>query len=571
VSELLQAEVEEEMADAKTFESFEPKKETIARMLSETRPIEVPEYQRDYSWKAEHVAAFWKDIEGFATTYSTEKALAGREYFLGSAVTVESGTSILLLDGQQRLATATIMLAAFRDAVESHHKNSSTWAQETFIITENPVKGTTFPHLKLNLQDRSFFFEAIQKFPREEVEPTMKSHQRILDAYDFLRANFGALWENIKPEKDATARAGHIITVLLEHVRVINVSTSNADHAADVFETLNDRGIGLSGTDLLRSHLLVHAEEGKRQAVNEHWERAFQTCGVNEEAERLIRVSWTSEHGDVKSTKLPKLIREQVKEGKLDILEYSKRLDEDASRYMQLVEGDFDDEDLKKYYMEAKYFKLNAAYPMLVAVLRACPTEFETALRAAVSLIVRQNVVAGQVTGKLESAFFAAAKQTHQDKKFANALGILRAASPDAKVFRSSFLRLEFNSYGHSTAKALLSGIERQFVGTGEKFIASARKVHVEHIYPQTPKIGDKWSDHNHWVNRIGNLTLLSSKLNTALKNELIAAKASEYLKSDFKLTSSLSTAKAWSQKDVEKRQEVLCDLAAKEWPEILA
>src|SRR6266576_3543848 len=90
--------------------TFQPDKRTLGQILSNTSPpIRVPDYQRDYSWDKDQIEEFWNDLIEFSGT--SLEGLVGREYFLGASVLVNNGTFHLLLDGQQRLATATILLA----------------------------------------------------------------------------------------------------------------------------------------------------------------------------------------------------------------------------------------------------------------------------------------------------------------------------------------------------------------------------------------------------------------------------------------------------------------------------
>src|SRR6266853_3744017 len=104
---------------AKTLDT---EKFTIGSLLGryERRRVVLPEFQRSYSWEKAQVATFWDDLllfeKGFAKSPSTAS------YFLGAIVLIEREDNVLLLDGQQRLATATIVLAALRDTARALDK-----------------------------------------------------------------------------------------------------------------------------------------------------------------------------------------------------------------------------------------------------------------------------------------------------------------------------------------------------------------------------------------------------------------------------------------------------------------
>ena len=104
--------------------TFEPYKKTLGQLLSSTNPpLRVPEYQRDYSWEKEHISEFWADLTAFAGNDSKMKP--ADQYFLGATVLVDNGSFHLVLDGQQPLATATILLAALRDKMDQFNKNAA--------------------------------------------------------------------------------------------------------------------------------------------------------------------------------------------------------------------------------------------------------------------------------------------------------------------------------------------------------------------------------------------------------------------------------------------------------------
>lgn len=102
-------------------DSFESKSKSIGELLgvyTRTR-LEVPTFQRGYSWGKKHVEAFWSDISQF----QSESSVSGgpRKYFLGPIVTLQEENSdvVQLLDGQQRMATTTILLSVLRDVAKT--------------------------------------------------------------------------------------------------------------------------------------------------------------------------------------------------------------------------------------------------------------------------------------------------------------------------------------------------------------------------------------------------------------------------------------------------------------------
>ena len=95
---------------------------------------------------------------------------------------------------------------------------------------------------------------------------------------------------------------------LCEHMVLVTVVSNNAKSAASIFATLNDRGIGLSTVDLIRSYVLQHAPKGHVEEILGCWDDTFNWCGPGQKAEALIRMSWVAQHGDVKTRTLYKTV-----------------------------------------------------------------------------------------------------------------------------------------------------------------------------------------------------------------------------------------------------------------------
>ena len=107
--------------DASLSRPFDPQARSFGALLgqyNETRQIVVPEFQRGYSWEKEHVSEFWSDISEFHQE-KTKTTTASKKYFAGPIVVLPENDSLLLLDGQQRLATATILFSVIRDIARS--------------------------------------------------------------------------------------------------------------------------------------------------------------------------------------------------------------------------------------------------------------------------------------------------------------------------------------------------------------------------------------------------------------------------------------------------------------------
>ena len=554
------------------IDTFQPEKRTLGQILSSTSPpIRVPDYQRDYSWEAEQVGEFWSDLIAFGGNPGT--SLIGREYFLGAAVLVNNGTYHLLLDGQQRLATATILLAALRDKINEYKSDAAKQIQDQYITYQDHLTGARVFKIELNIFDRAFFRDFIQSSPRVAgTSPTKKSHHLIKKAYEYFSERVKEGWDAAGGGKKGFDWAAHITETLRQHVALVTVVSNNDKSAASIFGTLNDRGIGLSTVDLVRSYVLQRAPETHREEIIQCWDAIFNSAGNNLAVETLIRMSWVAQHGDVKTRALYKVITDTL--DTVDApLTYARRLRDDAILYRQFREGDSEDSEHQENLIALRVLKFNASYPLLFAAHRKLTSdETRNLTKALVALAIRHNIVCDLDRARLETTVYATAKCVSDGDGYEAALARLRALSPAADQFRSSFAKLGFKVPEHGIARYMLRSIDATVATTAEVTVAGADRVHVEHIYPQSPPAGSKWSDHDKYVTRLGNLTLLDKRLNEGIKNaDFPTKKEKAYKDSRLEITKALLEYDAWSPESVTKRQDRLCEQAEGIWQANLA
>ena len=254
-------------------------------------------------------------------------------------------------------------------------------------------------------------------------------------------------------------------------------------------------------------------------------------------------------------------------------LDYSQSLSADALFYRQFRDGDTDDEELEEYWKAFRTLNFNAGFTVLLAAKRKLTAEFQKSItQALVALVVRHNIVCNLDRAKLESAAYSVAKKISDGAEFEVALALLRESSPTADQFHSSFATLAFSKAEHGIARFMLRNIEARTSATGEVIVNGPEHVHIEHIYPQTPAEGARWEQHDRYIGRIGNLTLLARRLNEQVKNaEFGVKKEKAYQNSKLALTEALLKYEIWSSSSVDAHQSELCTVAEEIWPAKLA
>ena len=228
-----------------------------------------------------------------------------------------------------------------------------------------------------------------------------------------------------------------------------------------------------------------------------------------------------SHRGDVKSRKLYREIKSKILEEEINSLTFSLDLAENAPLYRDIVRARDDDPDLERLLAGIRALGAKALYPVVLSGYAAVGEEGETPedratqkkdlqmlLQSLIALFVRYNVIAGRETTVMETTVYEVAAQLRVDNDFEAAIARLAALAPPIDEFEDMFTRASISRI--ATARYLLREIEHAKRVTGEVAVEAPDKVHVEHIYPQTPSSA-KWPNHTQMINRIGNLTLLSS------------------------------------------------------------
>ena len=210
--------------------------------------LAVPFYQRSYAWEDKHVLDLFSDV--ISTIEKGES-----EYFLGTIVTTKNDTPRPeVVDGQQRLATVTILLAAIRDYFTNNNDNArASNVTLRYLYTQNLTTLDTIPKLRLNDADNDFFLKRIltpPDSPERAIEPSKESHKKISRAATLAKEFI----ERTALAPNPTARLASIVDdFLTDSLKVIWVSVPDDANAFTIFETLNDRGLALAISDLLKN------------------------------------------------------------------------------------------------------------------------------------------------------------------------------------------------------------------------------------------------------------------------------------------------------------------------------
>ncbi|MFC8227084.1 DUF262 domain-containing protein [Streptomyces sp. NPDC057287] len=571
-------------------------RQTLGQLIGANNPVvHVPDdSQRQYAWTKKEVDVFWSDIEKFKEARENGNE-SSSEYFIGPVVTItaDSIQARSLLDGQQRLTTSTILIAAIRDALwgmkSAEGISSANNIQRDYIARKSGRKDPMEYFLVLSLFDRDFFRDHIQDWseitgacPRIE-SPSRPSHRLIVDAYAYFRSKISNCLEMYE---DAEARLDYLDSLrecLINGLVFVEIQTPSSSDANEVFETINSRGKDLSTVDLVRNFLMEKSRSThEKDRVNDAWRSLLDGFERREEIEKFLRHFWVSKNGDVKSHSLYSIIRKQLSEHfdkrpqLYGVGAFSAELEGAAGRYAELITSNTGDLDFDASLAEVRAMSADALYPLLLSASGVVAySELQPLLNASISYYVRWTVVGRRESTLLEENLFSAAKEIARGASIDEVVRKILGWIPDDETFLADFREASIPK--QSQSRYLLSKIEQHLRladEVHEEVVLGDGKVFVEYVYPQKPTDGTRLDDHDSWVSRLGNLTLLTGKKNASIAALQFPDKAHLYYDSALLVSSGTGLEELWNTQEkkwqtagIEARQRRLAKIAVDVWP----
>jgi uncharacterized protein with ParB-like and HNH nuclease domain len=240
----------------------------------ETYALAVPSNQRSYSWKEEQIDDLLVDV---GTAIETGE----KEYFLGSIVLTKPDEGRpCVVDGQQRLASVSMIFAAIRDYLLGIAENEVANAiAAQFLHTTDKWKRTEEPKLQLSSQDTLFFQNHVLAKPGSGERQNATVNKLSPDSHKRIAAAFKKIQGHVK---DITSKTHDSMGLLQkwEHylqtsAKVLVLSVEDESNAFQIFETLNDRGLDLATSDLLKNYLFGKAGKDRLESIKHHWSTAL--------------------------------------------------------------------------------------------------------------------------------------------------------------------------------------------------------------------------------------------------------------------------------------------------------
>ncbi|GAA6885337.1 DUF262 and DUF1524 domain-containing protein [Helicobacter pylori] len=521
----------------------------------------IPIYQRLYSWKKEQCEQLWDDIIKIG---GNDKA---NGHFIGSILYVLDGNTpsspLLIIDGQQRLTTITLLFIALRNHLSDEVKRKEI---ESYLINSNKDGDKKF-RLILSESDKDTLLSLIDKNKRKPSEPSVK----IVENFELFKK-----WISENTDKLETIFKG------LEKLMIVWIALEKGkDDPQLIFESMNSKGIELVQTDLIRNYIVMETEVGKQEDFyNQYWRAMEEDFKQNETLfNKFVRHYLT-----IKTGKIPKEKRVyeafkgyQQKEG-IEIEDLLKDLQKYCGYFCQITFKKEADKDLNKALSFLVDLEMDVVYPLLLELYSdysdrvLSEDDFKHSIDLIESYICRR-AVCGLGTNSLNKVFPSFTKHIQKDEYFKSLkahFGSLteKQRFPNNDEFKDRFITIDFYRF-----KKNIYFFERL-----EKFDTKepvdTQKCNIEHIIPQTltPEwqrdLGENFKAiHEKYLHTIGNLTLTG--YNYEYSNKPFQEKRdmeNGFKQSSLKLNQSLKDLESFGEKEIEKRASDLADWALKIW-----
>lgn len=547
----------------------------LLEFLKGPKQFVIPIYQRTYSWNLKQCEQLWKDV----LRAGEDPDIKG--HFIGSVVYIEKGLyqisavpQLLVIDGQQRLTTLTLLIDAYGDVVRTRTPDGETKQRKLYnYYLLNPEEDDELRHkLVLTQSDRDTLIHLL-----EDREPPQESSRRVVENHNYF------LEQLSKKDVDLDAVFQGISKLIIVDMAL----DRDHDNPQLIFESLNSTGLRLSQADLVRNYVLMGLEPKHQEALyNKYWynmERGFGKSGEAQMFDRFMRDFLTIKTGVIPNLgavyEAFKTYAQSGKAGTIDDL--AADIYRYATSYIRMVAQGDPDLELREIFSDITALKVDVAYPLLLLVY----DDYEQNLLTKKELIellklvesyVFRRAICGLPTHSLSKTFAG----LYKDIKAEAYVESLKAAFgmrndyrrfPDDAEFERELVIKEI--YRFRSRNYFLRKLEN----LGRKEKVNVEDYTIEHILPQNAnlserwrlQLGENWKDiQNRYLHTLGNLTLTG--YNPELSDRPFAEKRDMpggFADSPLRLNAGLRSLEQWNEEEITKRANSLATIALQVWP----
>ncbi len=552
---------------------MDARKGNIFEILNGNKQFLIPVYQRYYSWDIEQCRRLWNDIVDMQ-----KRNKAG--HFVGSIVNIAEQAmptgvqKYMIIDGQQRMTTLTLLLLALRDYAIQHPEDTTInyrRIDNMLLKNEYEVGGERYK-LLLTETDRDILIRLVESKP---IPDGTKS--RLIDNYKFFSGKIAD--RDLQPAE---------IYESIGKLQIVNITLDRTmDDAQAIFESLNSTGKELSESDLIRNYVLMGLEPSEQTYVYEHLWRPMEQLFVYETQDSVMD-SFFRHYLTMKLTRIPKQGRvyEEFKLYHLNcefgtIRELCQDLLNYAKFYTDIVFKRSNNAELKRLYEDIVDLRMEVSYPFLLKVHNDCAegtiTEdnLKKILRLCISYVLRRSIC--DIPTNSMNKTFATLRNSIRPDDYMNSVKAFFVLQdtykefPDNDKFMAAFMSRDI--YTMRARNYILSRLEN----FGNKAPIIIENYTIEHIMPQNTSLSPEWQHdlgvnwkeiQKTYIHTIGNLTLTA--YNSEMSDRPFMDKMNMpggFKESALRLNAYLVKLTEWNEDHIKERAQQLAAKAVQIWP----
>lgn len=548
----------------------------LLKFLRSSPQLTIPIYQRTYSWTLANCEQLWNDILRVGGLREVNA------HFIGSIVYVEADlqtvgnpAALLIIDGQQRVTTATILLEALARAIGDEEPEDGFTARKirNYYLLDPEETGERRHKLILTQTDKTTLLALTAQQPIPDAVSI-----RVMENFEFFSGRIAAL------SKDALATLCRGLAKLM----IVEVALQRGqDNPQLIFESMNSTGLALSQADLIRNFVLMGQKPNEQTRLYQtYWRPMEERFG--QEAYQWAFDGFMRHYLTLKTRRIPN-ISDVYREFKIYLAGQQSAGVEavladvyaHAGHYAAMALSQEKDSALASAFSDLRELKVDVAYPLLLELYHDYINHklSKADLLACVRLIetyVLRRAVCGVPTNVLNKTFAAFAQNLDKDRyfdavqaRFATLSG--RARFPDDAEFQHSLCR------NHLYSLRPLKFILKRFENHGRKEPVSIEGLTVEHILPQNKELKPEWvadlgpdwqAIQDKWLHTLGNLTLTG--YNSEYSDHPFPVKRDlkgGFAQSPLRLNEGLGQLSVWNESTIKARGERLAAMALSVWP----
>ncbi len=522
----------------------------------------IPIYQRVYSWEKEQCKQLWDDIIKIGGNDKMDGHFIGSILYVLDSIT-HSNNALLIIDGQQRLTTITLLLTVLRNHLSDEVKRKE--IEDHYLINSDKDSDKKF-RLILSESDKDTLLSLIDKDKRKPSEFSSK------------------IMENFKLFEEWVSNTDKLETIFkgLEKLMIVEIALEKGkDDPQLIFESMNSKGIELTQTDLIRNYIVMETEIEKQESFyNKYWRAMEEEFEQNKKwFDQFVRHYLTIKTRKIPNTnKVYVALKDYRQKERIGIEDLLKDLQKYCGYFCRIVFKKESDKDLNKALGFLVDLEMDVIYPLLLELYSdysdgvLSKDDFIPIIALIESYICRR-AVCGLGTNSLNKVFPSFAKHIQKDEYFKSLrahFGYLtkKQRFPNNDEFKKLFITIDFYKFKKN----------RYFFERLENFDRKERvythEYTIEHIMPQ--KLEEEWERdlgenfqeiHNKYLHTIGNLTMTG--YNSEYRNNSFQEKQGMekgFKDSPLRLNQGLRDLESFGEEEIKKRANDLADLALKIW-----